>query len=124
MANITVLALDEQNRDLVIGEDGMMALREDGEAIAQNIRNTLYTWRGEFPLNTDHGTDWERVVGRPLSEATDEADDVIREAIFQEPYVREIDEITPQLDGRSLGAEFSGVLYDGSTVKLEVKANE
>ena len=124
MANITVLALDEETRDLVFDEDGIMALREDGEAIAQNIRNNLLTWKGEFPLNTDHGTDWGRVVSQPLSAALDEADDVLRASIFQEPYVRQIDELTPRLDGRTLGAEFAGSLYDGSTVRTEVKANE
>lgn len=124
MANITVLALDEETRDLVFDDAGMMELREDGEAIAQNIRNNLLTWKGEFPLNTDHGTDWGRVVAQPLSTALDEADDVLRASIFQEPYVRQIDELTPRLDGRNLGAEFAGSLYDGSIVRMEVKANE
>lgn len=124
MANITVLALDEETRDLVFDDAGMMELREDGEAIAQNIRNNLLTWKGEFPLNTDHGTDWRRVVEQPLSMALDEADDVLRASIFQEPYVRQIDELTPRLDGRNLGVEFAGSLYDGSTVRMEVKANE
>lgn len=124
MANITVLALDEETRDIVFDGAGMMELREDGEAIAQNIRNNLLTWKGEFPLNTDHGTDWSRVAGQPLSTALDEADDVLRDSIFQEPYVRQIDELTPKLEGRSLGAEFSGTLYDGTTVRTEVKTNE
>ena len=121
MANLTVLALDEEKRDLCFDENGMMMLLEDGAAIAQNIRNNLYTWRGEFPLNTGHGTDWQRVVALPLGRALDEADDVIRASVFQEPYLREIDQLTPKIDGRSLGVEFSGTLYDGSVVRLEVK---
>lgn len=124
MAKITVLALDPETRDLCFDGAGIMETLEDGEAIAQNIRNNLYTWKGEFPLNTDHGTDWERVVGKPASEAVDEADDVLRQSIFQEPYVREITELTPQVDGRRLGAEFSGTLYDGSTIRLEVGTSE
>ena len=124
MPKITVLALDPETRDLCFDETGVMETLEDGEAIAQNIRNNLYTWKGEFPLNTDHGTAWQRVMGKPLSEATDEADDVLRQSIFQEPYVREISSLTPQLEGRSLGADFSGTLYDGSTIRLEVKTNE
>ena len=73
MANITVLALDPQTGDLCFDANGMLMLREDAEAIAQNVRNNLLTWKGEFPLNTDHGTDWERVVQQPRSEAVDEA---------------------------------------------------
>lgn len=118
-----VLALNEE-RDIYFDADGILARRYDGEAVTQNIQNNLLTWKGEFPLNTDHGTDWPRVVGRPTSEAIDEADDVLRESIFQEPYVKQIDEITPKLEGRSLGAEFSATLYDGTTVRTEVKANE
>ena len=76
MANITVLALDPQTGDLCFDANGMLMLREDAEAIAQNVRNNLLTWKGEFPLNTDHGTDWERVVQQPRSEAVDEADSV------------------------------------------------
>lgn len=86
MANITVLALDPQTGDLCFDANGMLMLREDAEAIAQNVRNNLLTWKGEFPLNTDHGTDWERVVQQPRSEAVDEADSVVRSSIFQEPY--------------------------------------
>lgn len=124
MADITVLKLAQDTRDLCFDKGGIMETLEDGEAIAQNIRNNLLTWQGEFELNTDHGTDWARVVGRPIGAALDEADDVLRKSIFQEPYVREIDTITPKVDGRSLGAEFTGTLYDGSTVRLEVLANE
>ena len=82
MANITVLALDPQTGDLCFDANGMLMLREDAEAIAQNVRNNLLTWKGEFPLNTDHGTDWERVVQQPRSEAVDEADSVVRSSIF------------------------------------------
>lgn len=123
MGNISVLALDPKTRDLCFDADGNMLKLWDSEAIAQNIRNNLLTWKGEFPLNTAHGTDWPRVVGRSLSEGVDEADDVLRSSIFQEPYVREITELTPQLEGRALGAVFTGVLYDGSTVRLEVDAD-
>lgn len=75
-----------QTGDLCFDANGMLMLREDAEAIAQNVRNNLLTWKGEFPLNTDHGTDWERVVQQPRSEAVDEADSVVRSSIFQEPY--------------------------------------
>lgn len=103
MANITVLALDPQTGDLCFDANGMLMLRENAEAIAQNVRNNLLTWKGEFPLNTDHGTDWERVVQQPRSEAVDEADSVVRSSIFQEPYVQEISSLSMTADGRALG---------------------
>ena len=55
----------------------------------------------------DHGTDWERVVQQPRSEAVDEADSVVRSSIFQEPYVQEISSLSMTADGRALGVEFS-----------------
>ena len=113
MANIMTLALDPETRDLMFDADGMLQCVYDGEAIAQNIRNNLHTWKGEFPLNTAHGTDWERVVGRPKSEAEDEADDV----------VREIESLAITADGRSIGADFSGILYDGSTIRVGVNTD-
>ena len=111
MANITVLALDPQTGDLCFDANGMLMLREDAEAIAQNVRNNLLT---------DHGTDWERVVQQPRSEAVDEADSVVRSSIFQEPYVQEISSLSMTADGRALGVEFSGVLYNGETIRVEV----
>lgn len=116
----TVLALDPQTGDLCFDANGMLMLREDAEAIAQNVRNNLLTWKGEFPLNTDHGTDWERVVQQPRSEAVDEVDSVVRSSIFQEPYVQEISSLSMTADGRALGVEFSGVLYNGETIRVEV----
>lgn len=122
MAKITVLKLDLESRDLCFDSEGILDHLEDAEAIAQNIRNNLNTWRGEFELDTSHGTEWERVVGLPASGMEDEADDVLRESIFQEPYVREIESLSCAIDGRTIEADFSGTLYDGSTVRVEVKS--
>lgn len=122
MAKITVLKLDPESRDLCFDSEGILDQLEDAEAIAQNIRNNLNTWRGEFELDTSHGTEWERVVGQPTSDIEDESDDVLRESIFQEPYVREIESLSCAIDGRTIEADFSGTLYDGSTVRVEVKS--
>lgn len=122
MANITVLKLDPESRDLCFDSEGILDHLEDAEAIAQNIRNNLNTWRGEFELDTSHGTEWERVVGQPASDMEDESDDVLRKSIFQEPYVREIESLSCAIDGRTIEADFSGTLYDGSTVRVEVKS--
>ncbi len=123
MADRMTLALDRETRDLVIDSSGMMQCVYDGEAVCQNIRNCLLTWRGEFPLHTGHGTAWDRVAGKPALEAEDQADDVVRAAIFQEPCVREISELTVRTEGRGMEIGFSGVLYDGSAVRMEVSAD-
>ncbi len=122
MAKITVLKLDPDSRDLCFDSEGLLDILEDGAAIAQNIRNNLNTWKGEFELDTSHGTEWERVVGQPLSGIEDEADDVLRTSIFQEPYVREIKSLTPLVEGRTIGAEFYGTLYDGSAIRVEARS--
>ena len=57
---------------------------------------------------------------QPRSEAVDEADSVVRASIFQEPYVQEISSLSMTADGRALGVEFSGVLYNGETIRVEV----
>ena len=116
------MKLDPESRDLCFDADGIMDQLEDGEAIAQNIRNNLNTWKGEFELDTSHGTAWERIVGQHSSGIEDEVDDVLRASIFQEPYVREIESLTPLVEGRKIGAEFYGTLYDGSTVRVEAKS--
>lgn len=121
MAKITVLKLDPESRDLCFDEEGILDHLEDAEAISQNIRNNLNTWKGEFELETSHGTEWEKVVGLPASGMEDVSDDVLRRSIFQEPYVREIESLSSTLVGRTIQAEFSGTLYDGSTVRVEVK---
>lgn len=123
MAEITVLALDPETRDLFFDASGGLAIRSGGEAIAQNLRNNLLTWKGEFPLNKDHGTEWTRVVALPLSDSMEEADDVLRASIFQEPYVKEITELSPRLECRSLGAAFRASLFDGSEIGMEVAAH-
>jgi len=122
MAKITVLKLAPENRDLCFDADGIMDHLEDAEAIAQNIRNNLNTWKGEFELDTSHGTEWKRIVGQHSSDIEDEADDVLRASIFQEPYVREIESLTPLVEGREIRVEFHGTLYDGSTVRVEAKS--
>ena len=123
MAEVTVLALDPETRDLYFDDEGIMVSRFDGEAIAQNIRTNLLTWKDEFPLDTSHGTEWPRVVGQPTNEGKANADDVIRASVFQEPYVREITSLIPELDGRNVGVELQASLQDGSNVRMEVKAD-
>ena len=51
-----------------------------------------------------------------------EIDEVIREAIFQEPDVSRVDELHVTYDRRSVSVEFLAVLTDNTKIRLEVTA--
>ena len=67
------------------------------------------------------GTDYERIFGRRRSDLeNDEVEEVLREAIFQETDVEQIDRLDAETDGRELSVAFSGTLYSGQTISMEV----
>ena len=120
MAN-TVWMIDPDTKDLVFDDDGILKTLEDNEAAAQNIRLTLEAFKGDFDLVPDHGTDYEQILGQKMDEET--ADEVIREAAFQEDRLAVIEELTvTEGEHRSLEITFSGQLDDGSEVSMEVSA--
>ena len=76
---------------------------------------------GWLPLDESHGTDYERIFGRRRSDLeNDEVEEVLREAIFQETDVEQIDQLDAETDGRELSVAFSGTLYSGQTISMEV----
>ena len=96
--------IDPETMDIPLDEDGNMVLIYGDETTAQCVRLTLLTWKGGFPLDESHGTDYE----------------VLREAIFQETDVEQIDQLDAETDGRELSVTFSGTLYSGQTISMEV----
>ena len=81
----------------------------------------------DIPLDEDgnmvliYGTDYERIFGRRRSDLeNDEVEEVLREAIFQETDVEQIDQLDAETDGRELNVAFSGTLYSGQTISMEV----
>lgn len=77
--------------------------------------------RAASPLDESHGTDYERIFGRRRSDLeNDEVEEVLREAIFQETDVEQIDQLDAETDGRELSVAFSGTLYSGQTISMEV----
>lgn len=115
------LKIDPETMDIPIDEDGNMVLIYGDETTAQCVRLTLLTWKGGFPLNESHGTDYERIFGRRRSDLeSDEVEEVLREAIFQETDVEQIDQLDAETDGRELNVAFSGTLYSGQTISMEV----
>ena len=51
-----------------------------------------------------------------------EVEEVIREAIFQEPEVSRVDEISVSFEKRSVSVEISATLASGETINLGVTA--
>ena len=104
------LKIDPETLDIPLDEDGNMVLIYGDETTAQCVRLTLLTWKGGFPLDESHGSDLEN----------DEVEEVLREAIFQETDVEQIDQLDTETDGRELSVAFSGTLYSGQTISMEV----
>lgn len=121
MAN-TAWAMDLETKDLCFTEDGLLDTVEDYAASIQCVRLTLEAWKGDFELVPVHGTEYQRILGEPEDEDT--ADEVIREAIFQEPHVSVLEELEISVtEGKELEIECSGKLGDGTPINLEVSVN-
>ena len=118
--NMSVL-IDQETMDLEFDDEGIMIMILGDNTTAQCVRLTLLAQKGDFPLDTTHGTDLNRILGRKNNELEeDEADEVLRAGIFQETDVASVDSMTVDLDGRALGAEFTGTLFSGKTISMEV----
>lgn len=115
------LRIDPVTHDLVL-KDGDFEIIEGDETVAQCVRVTLEVYKGEWFLDENHGTDYERIMG--LNPSDDEIQDIIREAIFQETDVQFIDvlEVSRDLTTRRLAVNFKGRLKSGESITLEVGA--
>lgn len=122
MENMTLLIAPETS-DLVFDEDGSFKKIYDDDTTVQNVRHALLTWKAEFFADLTHGTDYERVLGVNQNDVDDdEIKEVIREAVFQEPKVSRVDEITVTYENRNITVGISATLVSGETITLEVTA--
>ena len=120
--NMTLL-IDPETRDLVLDEDGFFKKIYGVDTTVQNVRHALLTWKAEFFADKTHGTDYERIMGVNQNELeVGEIEEVIREAVFQEPAVSWIDNISVSYEQRNVKVEISAVLVDEEKIKLEVVA--
>lgn len=118
------LKIDEETRDLVFDEKGNLEMISSDETTAQAVRLTMQAYKKEFPLDITHGTGYDRIMGRSLSQLPkDEIDEVMREAIFQEDEVLQVDQLETEFNGRELSVNFVGTLQSGKiiTTRTEVK---
>lgn len=122
MDNMTLL-IDPETRDLVFDENGHFKKIYDEDTVVQNVRHALVTWKAEFFADETHGTDYERIVGKNQNEVDiSEVKEVLREAIFQEPYVQRVDSLDVTYENRSITAVFRGTMTNGEKIRLEVAA--
>lgn len=122
MENMTLL-IDPETRDLVFDSEGMLVQIYDEDTTVQNVRHALLTWKEEFFADREHGTDYERILGKNQNEIDDEEiKEIIREAVFQEPAVSRIDSMEVSYDNRRITVELSATLVDDKTIALEVTA--
>lgn len=122
MDNMTLL-IDTETQDLVFDSDGSFQRIYGEDTIVQNVRNTLLAWKAEFFADETHGTDYERFLGKNQNDIDDgEIEEVIREAIFQEPSVTRIDELKYSYEGRTITVTVTATLENDEKIKLEVTA--
>lgn len=120
--NMTLL-IDPETRDLVFDGNGNFQKIFDKDTTVQNVRHALLTWKAEFFADLIHGTDYERILGKNQNDIDDgEIEEVIREAVFQEPDISRIDEIHVSYEARSVSVEILAVLVDDERIRLEVTA--
>ncbi len=120
--NMTLL-IDPETRDLVLDENGDFKKIFGKDTVVQNVRHALLTWKAEFFADRRHGTDYERIMGVNQNELEDgDVDEVIREAVFQEPDISWIESLTITFENRTITAEILAVTVDDEVVRLEVTA--
>lgn len=120
MENYT-LKIDPNSRDLVLNDDGMMELVFGDDSSAQAVRLTLEAWKGEFPFDPTHGTEYDRIAGKKSRELSeDEVPEVIRDAVLQETTVSEVDTVEYDISDRNLEVSVTGTLTTGGVITTEV----
>ena len=117
------LLIDPDTRDLVFDDDGSFKKIYETDTIVQNVRHALITWKNEFFADDEHGTDYDRIMCVNQNELDDdEVREVIREAVFQEPYVSRVEKIDVTYENRNITVQLLAVLMDEEKITLEVTA--
>jgi hypothetical protein len=118
MANIT-WKIDSDTKDLAFDNEGFLKTIDEESTSAQNIRMTLESWKGDFDLDPDHGTDYTKILVEQADDDTTE--EIIREAIFQEDNMGVLERLSVERDeNRKISISFSGQLNNGAAINMEV----
>lgn len=115
----TTWEIDPDTKDLAFDKEGILKTVEGDSTSAQNIRMALESWREDFELVPDHGTDYTKILVDQVDEDTTE--EIIREAIFQEDNMGVLEKLSIERDdNRKLNISFSGQLNNGTVIDMEV----
>lgn len=121
MAHFTLkLELENDTRDILFDEGGLLETIEGDAATAQNVTNTLNAWKKEFILDETHGTDYDRILSQDYYDVSGgEAEEVYREAIFQETRVSVLKTLEVDVGSRASEASFTAELENGALLEKE-----
>ena len=118
MGNMT-LKIGEQTNDLEFDENGIMKTVYGSDTTAQNVRMALTAWKNDFLLVPEHGTDYKKFFSEESGK--EERAEVIREAVFQEEEVAQVEKIViNDREERKVNVLFQGRLSDGKVISMEV----
>ena len=116
------MKIDEERRDLVFDSEGILETIQGDDTTVQAVRLTLEVYKEEFPLDVTHGTVYDRIRGQTISRLPkDVIQEVLREAVFQEPQVSQIDQLELSETERTLKVAFVGTLQSGKVIKTEAE---
>ena len=108
------MKIDEESRDLVFDSEGKLETIEGDDTTVQAVRLTLEVYKEEFPLDVTHGTDYDRIMGQPISRLP-------KDEIQEEPQVSQIDQLELSETERTLKVAFVGMLQSGKVIKTEAE---
>lgn len=120
MENMT-LKINEETQDLEFDKDGVLQIVEGNKTTAQNIRMALTAWKKDFEPVPEHGTDYKKFFSEDCT--TEEREEVVRNAVFQEECVKQIESVEIQNTGeRKISVSFSVTTENETEINMEVKA--
>lgn len=105
--------------DLMFDDAGMLCMVDGNASAAQGVRVALNTWKEDFSLLPEHGTDYQSIFQSDVQEVDTEG--IVREAIFQEEGIASIEALeVSREEGRGIRVDLSGTLSSGGEISLEV----
>lgn len=121
--NEYAIYINSDTRDFEFDEDGLIKTVEDEKSYAQGVEILLRTFKGEFFLLPNHGTDYKKFLGisqKYIDEEVIKA--VIRNGIFQDNHIRQIDllEVDFSENYRVVGVKFRITSYSGEIIEDKV----
>lgn len=113
------LKIDPESKDFTFDEEGIMETVSGNDGIAQNIQVCLTAWKGDFEDLPEHGTDYRKILSTDIS--MEEKEEAIRESIYQEKEVEQIEEQTVITENGISKISFRARLNNGSSLVTEVE---